>query len=104
MVSWGWAQGATHGIWKSCAESNADTHELTGVNEAKWLKQLLQCPVGMMQSPVGMMQCHTCFPGFPLTITFLPASLLWRFINALLEEAPLLLSRTSTKDCEKATP
>lgn len=51
-----------------------------------------------------MLQSRTGCPGFPLTITFLPASLLWRFINALLEEAPLLLSRTSTKDCEKATP
>lgn len=51
----------------------------------------------MAADPAGL-------PGYPLTITFLPASLLWRFISALLEEAPLLLSRTSTKDCEKATP
>lgn len=36
--------------------------------------------------------------------TFLPASLLWRFMRARLDEAPLLLSRTSTNDCEKATP
>lgn len=40
-------------------------------------------------------KCHT---------TFLPASLLWRFMRARLDEAPLLLSRTSTNDCEKATP
>lgn len=37
-------------------------------------------------------------------ITFLPASLLWRFMRARLDEAPLLLSRTSTNDWEKATP
>jgi len=51
-----------------------------------------------------LLRSHTSCLSFPLTITFLPASLLWRFINALLEEAPLLLSRTSTKDWEKATP
>lgn len=44
---------------------------------------------------MGQKKCHA---------TFLPASLLWRFMRARLDEAPLLLSRTSTNDCEKATP
>lgn len=41
---------------------------------------------------------------FVRPLTFLPASLLWRFIRALLEDCPLLRSLMSTKDWEKATP
>jgi len=50
--------------------------------------------------------CRACpFPaGRGAHATFLPASLLWRFMRARLDEAPLLLSRTSTNDWEKATP
>ena len=50
--------------------------------------------------------CRACpFPaGMGAHATFLPASLLWRFMRARLDEAPLLLSRTSTNDWEKATP
>lgn len=59
--------------------------------------QTAQAVAGIVQSPASCL-------GLLLAITFLPASLLWRFIKALLEEAPLLLSRMSTKDCEKATP
>lgn len=62
---------------------------------------------GMWVEEWGLGRAHPCPSGYKegtrLT-TFLPASLLWRFMRARLDEAPLLLSRTSTNDCEKATP
>lgn len=62
-----------------------------------WVEEGFGGPTEPSPAPVAMVA------GKPHT-TFLPASLLWRFMRARLDEAPLLLSRTSTKDCEKATP
>lgn len=62
-----------------------------------WVGEGFGGPAEPSPAPVAMVA------GKPHT-TFLPASLLWRFMRARLDEAPLLLSRTSTKDCEKATP
>lgn len=90
----------------SCVHTHVDGHSHS-VRPAHLSALLLHTPPhrrGLAGSVWG--PCRACpFPaGRGAHATFLPASLLWRFMRARLDEAPLLLSRTSTNDWEKATP
>lgn len=79
----------------SCLTACMFCHVMSRGLQQRWRNQVV---------PFTPSCCKSRARGTQAALTFLPASLLWRFMSARLEEAPLLLSLTSTKDCEKATP